>query len=196
MAKKRGRPPKTPTSTSKGLIDETVRPTQTPQKPDFSGLDEEELADIDSLTPKEALLWMEKIDLLRERVKEKTNPKPFDDPTVACGTSKQNEALIMNPNFQNQNGVKKVWIVKKKPEQEDQVMKDSHEVDSGEKVTQFESPVIEEPLEESVPETQDLQSAGLVKQHQSDSLGANAVDQEIVLPTVEIEGIAKASTGV
>ncbi|KAK7273662.1 hypothetical protein RIF29_14720 [Crotalaria pallida] len=120
MAKKRGRPPKTPTSTSKGPIDETVRPTQTPHKPDFSGLDEEELADIDSLTPKEALLWMEKIDLLRERVKEKTNPKPSDDPTVACGTK---------------------------------------------------------PLEESVPETQDLQSAGHVKQHQSDSLGANSVDQ-------------------
>ncbi|KAK7288544.1 hypothetical protein RIF29_02005 [Crotalaria pallida] len=189
-------------------------------------MDEEELADIDSLTPKEALLWMEKINLLRERVKEKKNPKPSDDPTVACGTSKQNEALIMNPNFQNQNvtntvkanpwanfdisklrsagekleyyepGVKKVWVVKKKPEQEDQVMKDSHEVDSGEKVTQIESPVIEEPLEESVPETQDLQSAGHVKQHQSDSLGANAVDQEIVLQTVEIEGIAKASTGV
>ncbi|KAK7259328.1 hypothetical protein RIF29_24932 [Crotalaria pallida] len=71
MAKKRGRPPKTPSSASKKDDTGSVGDTGTPSKVDFSQLDDEDLHDIDNLSPKQAELWIQKIDALRAKIKEK-----------------------------------------------------------------------------------------------------------------------------
>ncbi|KAK7281507.1 hypothetical protein RIF29_09565 [Crotalaria pallida] len=75
MAKKRGRPPKTPTSTSKNKDSDTKPPA------DVEGLelDVEDLSKIDNLSPKKALAWIEKLDDLRSKIKERV---ALDDNTV------------------------------------------------------------------------------------------------------------------
>ncbi|KAK7289722.1 hypothetical protein RIF29_03587 [Crotalaria pallida] len=42
-----------------------------PTKVDFSQLDDDDLEDIENLSPKQAELWMQKIDILRAKIKEK-----------------------------------------------------------------------------------------------------------------------------
>ncbi|KAK7281125.1 hypothetical protein RIF29_08841 [Crotalaria pallida] len=62
MAKKRGRPPKTASNKKTSHDNLTV---------DLSQLDEEDIADIDSLTPKQAATLLKNIDAIRERLKGK-----------------------------------------------------------------------------------------------------------------------------
>ncbi|KAK7251169.1 hypothetical protein RIF29_34124 [Crotalaria pallida] len=73
MVKQKGMPPKTPTSTSKSTNGNDNKPSESPQRIDFSQLDDEDLADIDSLSPKQAELWIQKIDVLRAKIKQKTD---------------------------------------------------------------------------------------------------------------------------
>ncbi|KAK7281197.1 hypothetical protein RIF29_08969 [Crotalaria pallida] len=68
MTKRRGRPPKTPTSTTKNkeiAVEKTMD--------DAMLLDAEDLAEIDNLSPKQAKTWMEKIDVLRSKIKERAD---------------------------------------------------------------------------------------------------------------------------
>ncbi|KAK7266384.1 hypothetical protein RIF29_19028 [Crotalaria pallida] len=54
MPKKRGRPPKSPLSSSKTNINEPTIETITPSKNGMSHLDEDDLEDIENLSPKQA----------------------------------------------------------------------------------------------------------------------------------------------
>ncbi|KAK7243662.1 hypothetical protein RIF29_38470 [Crotalaria pallida] len=70
MGRKRGRPPKTPSSSNKkspSAGKEAVASTSV----EFSLSDEEALEDIDSLTPKKAAELLQSIDLLRQKVQSK-----------------------------------------------------------------------------------------------------------------------------
>ncbi|KAK7259546.1 hypothetical protein RIF29_25155 [Crotalaria pallida] len=84
MPKKRGRPPKSPLSSSKTIINEPKIETITPSKDGISHLDEEDLEDIENLSPKQAPLWIQKIDALREKIRAKSG-KTYDKevPTMA-----------------------------------------------------------------------------------------------------------------
>ncbi|KAK7267148.1 hypothetical protein RIF29_19812 [Crotalaria pallida] len=73
MGKKRGRPPKTPSFVIKTDETDTTSPYGTPSKIDFSQLDEEDLEDIDNLSPKQVELWVQKIDILRAKIQEKAS---------------------------------------------------------------------------------------------------------------------------
>ncbi|KAK7243103.1 hypothetical protein RIF29_37888 [Crotalaria pallida] len=74
MARKRGRPPKTPSSTNKSVTSKPTDHSGSHSKVDFSQLDEDDLEDIDNLSPKQAELWMNKIDILRAKIQEKGVP--------------------------------------------------------------------------------------------------------------------------
>ncbi|KAK7288466.1 hypothetical protein RIF29_01926 [Crotalaria pallida] len=67
MARKKGRPPKTPSSSSKKTPSAEKRP-EASSSLEFSLSDEEALEDIESLTPKKAAELLQSIDLLRQRV--------------------------------------------------------------------------------------------------------------------------------
>ncbi|KAK7273602.1 hypothetical protein RIF29_14658 [Crotalaria pallida] len=67
MAKKRGRPPKTPSSSKSKASSESPGS----QKLDFTQLDEEDLTEIDSLSPKQAERLLKNLDVLREKIKGK-----------------------------------------------------------------------------------------------------------------------------
>ncbi|KAK7287456.1 hypothetical protein RIF29_00735 [Crotalaria pallida] len=90
MGKRRGRPPKTPSLTSKNDSQNDDNNSGSPQKLDITQLDEEDIADIDALSPKQAELWIQKIDVLRAKIKEKTMI-PVDD-----ATSKEKGGLTNN----------------------------------------------------------------------------------------------------
>ncbi|KAK7260092.1 hypothetical protein RIF29_25843 [Crotalaria pallida] len=69
MARKKGKPPKTPSSSSKESPSAAKR-AEGSSSMDFSLSDEEALEDIDSLTPKKAAELLLSIDLLRQRAVE------------------------------------------------------------------------------------------------------------------------------
>ncbi|KAK7255466.1 hypothetical protein RIF29_28876 [Crotalaria pallida] len=99
MPKKRGRPQKnTPQSSSK-QHDKPARDTFEPQTFDISQIDEEDLVEIDNLSPKQAEVWLKNLDVLRDRIKGKsaiveTNmEKPMENiPSLAA----------MNPSIKSQ----------------------------------------------------------------------------------------------
>ncbi|KAK7287277.1 hypothetical protein RIF29_00479 [Crotalaria pallida] len=70
MARKKGRPPKTPSSSSssKKTPSAEKRPEASSSSLEFSLSDDEALEDIESLTPKKAAELLQSIDLLRQRV--------------------------------------------------------------------------------------------------------------------------------
>ncbi|KAK7281267.1 hypothetical protein RIF29_09090 [Crotalaria pallida] len=67
MAKKWGRPPKTPSSSKSKASSESPGS----QKLDFTQLDEEDLTEIDSLSPKQTERLLKNLDVLREKIKGK-----------------------------------------------------------------------------------------------------------------------------
>ncbi|KAK7250848.1 hypothetical protein RIF29_33574 [Crotalaria pallida] len=71
MAKMRGRPPKTPSSTLSKDRSPSHHDSPGTQKLDFSQLDEEDMAEIDSLSPKQAERLLKNLDVLREKIKGK-----------------------------------------------------------------------------------------------------------------------------
>ncbi|KAK7290347.1 hypothetical protein RIF29_04691 [Crotalaria pallida] len=134
MGKRRGRPPKTPSSTTKNDSQNDVINSGSPQKLDFMQLDEEDIAYIDALSPKQAELWMQKIDVLRAKIKEKTM-SPLDD-----ATSKEKDGLTnkpdetsnpsANPNLSDKDIPKQVAIEKETipPENVENAMEAVHAV--------------------------------------------------------------------
>ncbi|KAK7244746.1 hypothetical protein RIF29_39572 [Crotalaria pallida] len=95
MAKKRGRPPKTPSSQSKKTVGKAGNNVGTPSKVDFGDLDDEDLDDINNLSPKQAELWMKKIDLLRAKIQERASNN--EKSTKGSG-EKEKDADQSNPN--------------------------------------------------------------------------------------------------
>ncbi|KAK7267241.1 hypothetical protein RIF29_19908 [Crotalaria pallida] len=76
MAKKKGRPPKSPSP-------HTPSPTKIPKTLDLQHIDDEDLEDIDALSPKKAASILQKLDELRSRIKGKVvadDPKATDEP--------------------------------------------------------------------------------------------------------------------
>ncbi|KAK7273816.1 hypothetical protein RIF29_14879 [Crotalaria pallida] len=71
MAKRRGRPPKSPTSSAKKATNDPDDDDGTRRKLDVTLIDDEDLEEIDNLTPKKAEMLLKNLDLLREKVKEK-----------------------------------------------------------------------------------------------------------------------------
>ncbi|KAK7281671.1 hypothetical protein RIF29_09863 [Crotalaria pallida] len=72
MAKKRGRPPKTPSSSAKKTPSKTLEEPEQQKSLDFTQLDEEDLEDLEKLKPKKVGELLKNLDMLREKVKEKT----------------------------------------------------------------------------------------------------------------------------
>ncbi|KAK7273606.1 hypothetical protein RIF29_14662 [Crotalaria pallida] len=71
MAKRRGRPPKSPSSSAKKATNDPDDDDGTRRKLDVTLIDDEELEEIDNLTPKKAKMLLKNLDLLCEKVKEK-----------------------------------------------------------------------------------------------------------------------------
>ncbi|KAK7256171.1 hypothetical protein RIF29_29608 [Crotalaria pallida] len=71
MTKKRGRPPKTPSSSARKAPDVHSNHDDEHVKFDLAQLDDDELADIESLTPKKVDDLLRNLDALREKIKDK-----------------------------------------------------------------------------------------------------------------------------
>ncbi|KAK7282272.1 hypothetical protein RIF29_10921 [Crotalaria pallida] len=71
MPKKRGRPPKTPNPKTPDPPTSTINETQK-QGLDLMDLDEEDLADIDGLSPKQAERMLRNLDAIRTKLQGKT----------------------------------------------------------------------------------------------------------------------------
>ncbi|KAK7267908.1 hypothetical protein RIF29_20589 [Crotalaria pallida] len=72
MTKKKGRPPKSPNLLSKTEITAENMPAS-PLRAESPHFDEEDLTDIEILSPKQAELWLQKIDALREKISAKVD---------------------------------------------------------------------------------------------------------------------------
>ncbi|KAK7268040.1 hypothetical protein RIF29_20724 [Crotalaria pallida] len=71
MARKKGKSPKTPTSSSSKKPPSAKKRSEGSSSMEFSLSDEEALEDIESLTPKKDVELLQSIDLLRQRVQSK-----------------------------------------------------------------------------------------------------------------------------
>ncbi|KAK7251034.1 hypothetical protein RIF29_33899 [Crotalaria pallida] len=101
MAKKRGRPPKFP-NPNVNSNNETQK-----QGLDLLELDEEDMADIDGLSPKQADKLLKNLDLIRAKLKGKTSrvmpenlsEKMTDDNQCVLNKEEDNIRIASNPNF-------------------------------------------------------------------------------------------------
>ncbi|KAK7251033.1 hypothetical protein RIF29_33898 [Crotalaria pallida] len=90
MAKKRGRPPNSPLPSPKPC--DPI--PETPSKHDSIQFDEEDLADIESLSPKQAVEWLKKIEALREKIMTKAVPNANKETqNDTCHVTDQNEKI-------------------------------------------------------------------------------------------------------
>ncbi|KAK7289768.1 hypothetical protein RIF29_03690 [Crotalaria pallida] len=97
MARKRGRPPKTPSFVNKSALNKDSDQDGTPSKVDFSQLDDDDIEDIDNLTPKQAAVWIQKIDVLRAKIQERTDPTSSKDKSDKSDASHDN--ITPNPSL-------------------------------------------------------------------------------------------------
>ncbi|KAK7256458.1 hypothetical protein RIF29_29908 [Crotalaria pallida] len=96
MGRKRRRPPKTPVSSSKTKDDVDGNSSGSPEKIDLSQLEDDDLEDIDNLSPKQAELWIQKIDILRAKIKEKASNPEKQTPSI-------NKDLLINDKEENEH---------------------------------------------------------------------------------------------
>ncbi|KAK7290123.1 hypothetical protein RIF29_04322 [Crotalaria pallida] len=82
--KKRGRPPKNSTPSTSKHVESLSKIVTDAQPFNLTKLDDDDdLADIDGLTPKQAEAWLKNIDILREKIAEKASGStPKEDPVV------------------------------------------------------------------------------------------------------------------
>ncbi|KAK7255774.1 hypothetical protein RIF29_29193 [Crotalaria pallida] len=107
MARKRGRPPKTPSSSGKKPPSKPQDTIDDQPRLDLNQLDEDDLEEIDNLTPKKAEALLKNLDLLREKIKGKTMQE-----VSSPGNKASNPVL-------EEKQVKKQWVEKKRPTRED-----------------------------------------------------------------------------
>ncbi|KAK7256175.1 hypothetical protein RIF29_29612 [Crotalaria pallida] len=114
MAKKRGRPPKPPSSSDRKAPD----------------LDDDELADIESLTPKKADDLLRNLDALREKIKDKATITNDNGDKVAMSDETglvmdgqkskekdQPQEVLKRPSMCRKH-IKQQWVEKKRPTRE------------------------------------------------------------------------------
>ncbi|KAK7281886.1 hypothetical protein RIF29_10237 [Crotalaria pallida] len=111
MARKKGRPPKTPSSSSKKTPSAEKRPEASSSSLEFSLSDEEELEDIESLTPKKAAELLQSIYLLRQRVQSKI-PVVQKDKQNEMNINQQKvieTETVQKQNIQENRPIHSVW---------------------------------------------------------------------------------------
>ncbi|KAK7260252.1 hypothetical protein RIF29_26150 [Crotalaria pallida] len=120
MARKRGRLPKTPSSSAKKTPGKQDSIDGDHERFDVSHLDEEDLEDIENLSPKKVETLLRNLDLLRDKIKEKvlTNDLPLGDITIINDADKE-EDMHKKKNDEQASTIKKQPSVKKKPSRED-----------------------------------------------------------------------------
>ncbi|KAK7267879.1 hypothetical protein RIF29_20559 [Crotalaria pallida] len=114
MPKKRGRPPKSTPQSSNKQHDSPSREVLDPQPSDLTQIDDDDLAMINNLSPKQAEVWLKNLDVLCERIKGKSVVIDEAIEKLAKGNA--------NPNIENQpetieNMKPNHWVEKKKPTQ-------------------------------------------------------------------------------
>ncbi|KAK7255772.1 hypothetical protein RIF29_29191 [Crotalaria pallida] len=82
MAKKRGRPPKTPSSSAKKTPTKPLDDLDEITQHSLMEIDDEDLEDIDSLSPKKAAALLKNIDVLREKIVERAD-KEINDAQIS-----------------------------------------------------------------------------------------------------------------
>ncbi|KAK7250846.1 hypothetical protein RIF29_33572 [Crotalaria pallida] len=127
MAKKKGRPPKSP---SPHL---SSPPPSIPKNLDLEQLDEDDFEDIDNLSPKKAALILKKLDELRSRIKGKAATSPEEEVRVSQPEPVEKEkidyewkpvlcascSMYGHDSKSCRKQTKKVWVEKRKPTRED-----------------------------------------------------------------------------
>ncbi|KAK7258958.1 hypothetical protein RIF29_24551 [Crotalaria pallida] len=109
MARKRGRPPKTPSSSAKKTSEKKSHNEDETFRFDLSPSDEETLEDIDNLSPKKAELLLRNLDTLRARIEGKVQEKEKAESSkkVQEGTDKRSSSQL--------NGLQEPIAVTKQP---------------------------------------------------------------------------------
>ncbi|KAK7287388.1 hypothetical protein RIF29_00661 [Crotalaria pallida] len=101
MARKRERPPKTPNTPKTIPINHDISASELSN--DVTGedglvLDAEDLAEIDNLSPKKALAWIEKLDVLRLKVKERADMNTQSEGVSPDPSPVSSERVLETPN--------------------------------------------------------------------------------------------------
>ncbi|KAK7267604.1 hypothetical protein RIF29_20282 [Crotalaria pallida] len=113
--KKRGRPSKNATPSSSKQPTTTPRETPDPLTFDLSQLDDEDLIEIDNLTPKQIEAWLKNLDLLRDRIKNKSvdaaGTDVSNDKGNNGGNSSGNPTVIEQP--KPKNVCRKLFMLRK-----------------------------------------------------------------------------------
>ncbi|KAK7275572.1 hypothetical protein RIF29_16691 [Crotalaria pallida] len=108
MPKKRGRPPK---STSPSTSKTPTRDVLSTQALDMSQIDDDDFAEIDNLTPKQAKAWLKNLDVLREKIKGKS--VVAEDQSKAASYSKNKDLVEeANPHVDHANTLNEAGIGK------------------------------------------------------------------------------------
>ncbi|KAK7267673.1 hypothetical protein RIF29_20351 [Crotalaria pallida] len=114
MPKKRGHPPKNTPQASSNQQANPSRDAIDPQAFDIMQLDEEDLQEIDNLSPKQAVVWLKNLDVIRDRIKGKnrlgheSNDKPVeriligDGENPNIGSQPETTDVGGNPNMDSQ----------------------------------------------------------------------------------------------
>ncbi|KAK7290262.1 hypothetical protein RIF29_04556 [Crotalaria pallida] len=128
MARKRGRPPKTSSSSAKKQLNAHDVDDGIQKKLDVTLLDDEDLEEIDNLTPKKAEELLKNLDVLHEKIKEKaivqndnpgsTNVDKEKEDQPAPQTNPKPASTAKQPSSCRKN-VKKLWVEKKRPSRDD-----------------------------------------------------------------------------
>ncbi|KAK7260388.1 hypothetical protein RIF29_26392 [Crotalaria pallida] len=129
MARKRGRPPKTPSSSNKKSQEKQSLKDDGNFCVDLSLSDEETLEEIDNLSPKKAEILLRNLETLRVRIEGKVQDKEKTDAvnvTQVEGDKRGSDQLKevrkaseKQPSFWDKKHVKKQSVEKKRPTKED-----------------------------------------------------------------------------
>ncbi|KAK7288601.1 hypothetical protein RIF29_02067 [Crotalaria pallida] len=113
MARKRGRPPKTPSSSSKKSPEKQDHCDDNHGGLDLSLSDEETLEAIDNLSPKKVVEMLKNLEVLKERIQKKVPPVGCSkEGVIACDETEKNQAKLMKEGIEATSGVLKqpsVW---------------------------------------------------------------------------------------
>ncbi|KAK7243578.1 hypothetical protein RIF29_38383 [Crotalaria pallida] len=109
MERKRGRPPKTPSSSNKKTQEQQPHKEDENFRVDLSLSDEETLEEIDNLSPKKAEVLLRNLDTLRARIEGKVQEKEKDD------SSKKVQEECDKRSSVQLNGVQEPIAVTKQP---------------------------------------------------------------------------------
>ncbi|KAK7258928.1 hypothetical protein RIF29_24519 [Crotalaria pallida] len=168
MTKKRGRPPRTPSSNDKHDAASKANTIYEPQTFDLSQLDEEDLNEISNLTPKKAEELLRNLDALRVKIQEKI-PDANSQPSNSKGKD-----------------VKQHWVVKPKPTTEANPASDQGQISANEgNSTQNRD---EQCFQvDQVSQRDELITVATNKEHQQAKQVAQSTSTREVVPKTQIE---------